>query len=677
MRREPFARLRLLSLVGLLLAPGSWSCASPEQLGSPLLDGGGGSRLDGAGPVKDHRLGRACSHDADCPPDSVCSSEQFVDNLRALARASGTCRPDRSRPRLELSVEPVTFDGHVRASLDASDNRWLSTIRLRWEGVEVAHDRPEGPHGALAVSLLMGADRFDGELVASAVDAAGNEAVESVIVRRPRLTEVVPDAPVYTLPESTVSLSVRSVTGDHRQLLSSGKCPLPEDARPPEWNDTDGNGIQDWLDPTFVGDLTCDANNCAVRPSECARVLAELFHATRVDWVYPYPSRFSCAQPSVDEWATRTESCSLFDDLSACPEVADAYAGVWEVYPEEAVLPAFLCELHAAGLPATPTLHPDLPDLGWRGHSGATRAEGRMEDVFGCPIAAPWVPDGRPWGCANRPEHQDRLLTYARRNLGYGAEVVQLDDAEGNSAAAQWATATGAVAPDDCPSHNSNSGCFCAECALGFHRHGPIPDPAVDGWTNGFVQRFLAERSFTAVLVGASTDSDAFVVGTAEGDWGIGPGVVRLGDHEAHVADPGIVWSVRYDATSGDLTLRADGVPVHTSATPLAPLARTTAAGDLSIPAPGVEGYPAGILAELVVFDAALDTGVLAGLEAALLDRYTGEAPGDDTPRPGRGNRTAPQALAPGRQPPARVVAGLALRPARTRPGRTGRRPRS
>jgi hypothetical protein len=106
---------------------------------------------------------------------------------------------------------------------------------------------------------------------------------------------------------------------------------------------------------------------------------------------------------------------------------------------------AFFSQARAAGLKTIGgTLNTTLPDtLG-----GNTRRQGRILDINGNPLTAPWMRNwqGIFWGCVNSPTYRAIWLDNARASLAAGVDYFMVDDATMNTSAVGW------------------GGCFCQYC---------------------------------------------------------------------------------------------------------------------------------------------------------------------------------------------------------------------
>ncbi|MCS7239073.1 MAG: nucleoside hydrolase, partial [Thermoguttaceae bacterium] len=93
------------------------------------------------------------------------------------------------------------------------------------------------------------------------------------------------------------------------------------------------------------------------------------------------------------------------------------------------------------------SLVPDEPD-------GNTRRRGRIVDLNGNPVTAPWMRSSgeRWWGCVNSPEYRASYLGYAKRCIDAGCDGLQMDDPLTNLHAVQWGA------------------CFCEHCMVGFRQ---------------------------------------------------------------------------------------------------------------------------------------------------------------------------------------------------------------
>jgi hypothetical protein len=106
---------------------------------------------------------------------------------------------------------------------------------------------------------------------------------------------------------------------------------------------------------------------------------------------------------------------------------------------------AFYAQARAAGMKTIGgTLNTTLPDtLG-----GNTRRQGRILDINGNPVTAPWMRNwqGIFWGCVNSPAYRAIWLDSARASLAAGVDYFMVDDATMNTSAVDW------------------GGCFCQYC---------------------------------------------------------------------------------------------------------------------------------------------------------------------------------------------------------------------
>jgi len=108
---------------------------------------------------------------------------------------------------------------------------------------------------------------------------------------------------------------------------------------------------------------------------------------------------------------------------------------------------AFIARCNAQGIRvsvATNTILTDGPGL-------KTRVKGRIEDVHGKLVCAPWMKGWNGvWGCANSPDYAAIFLAHARRCIDAGSDTLQVDDPAMNGHAVSWGA------------------CFCAHCVAGF-----------------------------------------------------------------------------------------------------------------------------------------------------------------------------------------------------------------
>lgn len=105
----------------------------------------------------------------------------------------------------------------------------------------------------------------------------------------------------------------------------------------------------------------------------------------------------------------------------------------------------FLSQARAAGMKTLGgTLNTILPDT----VGGKTRTQGRILDIKGQPVTAPWMRgwQGIFWGCVNSPAYRAIWLDNARASLDAGDDYFMVDDPMMNSIAVSW------------------GGCFCQYC---------------------------------------------------------------------------------------------------------------------------------------------------------------------------------------------------------------------
>jgi hypothetical protein len=83
-----------------------------------------------------------------------------------------------------------------------------------------------------------------------------------------------------------------------------------------------------------------------------------------------------------------------------------------------------------------------------------TRRRGRIVDLDGNPVTAPWMRGWKEsyWGCVNSPEYRASYLAYAKRAIDAGCDALQMDDPRTNLAAVDWGA------------------CFCSHCMEGFRQ---------------------------------------------------------------------------------------------------------------------------------------------------------------------------------------------------------------
>ncbi len=107
----------------------------------------------------------------------------------------------------------------------------------------------------------------------------------------------------------------------------------------------------------------------------------------------------------------------------------------------------FIAKCNGMGIRVSVALNTILTD----GPGLRTRKRGRIEDVDGKLVCAPWMKSWNGiWGCANSPEYADIFLAYAKRCVDAGADTLQVDDPAMNGHAVKWGA------------------CFCEHCVSGF-----------------------------------------------------------------------------------------------------------------------------------------------------------------------------------------------------------------
>ncbi|AQQ72074.1 hypothetical protein SMSP2_02454 [Limihaloglobus sulfuriphilus] len=139
---------------------------------------------------------------------------------------------------------------------------------------------------------------------------------------------------------------------------------------------------------------------------------AQAIHATRLDWVYPY---------------TNT---------------------------------AWVEKIRAAGLDIQPTLNANMSDE----PGGDTWDKGRMVDVHGNKITAPWMTwEGTNWGCCSTDGWREAWMAWAKYYADLKPSSFQHDDQRMNGHAVLWK-------PGKAGPNNTGPGCFCDDCVRGFSK---------------------------------------------------------------------------------------------------------------------------------------------------------------------------------------------------------------
>lgn len=115
--------------------------------------------------------------------------------------------------------------------------------------------------------------------------------------------------------------------------------------------------------------------------------------------------------------------------------------------------PEFYANATAMGVPADGSINANLPDTG---SSPATYEVGRVVDVHGNKLTAPWM---RSWkvlpyyGCINNPAYRNIVFTQVRALLQAGSAGIQHDDPRSNGEVVTW---------------KPQPGCFCDYCMANF-----------------------------------------------------------------------------------------------------------------------------------------------------------------------------------------------------------------
>jgi hypothetical protein len=121
---------------------------------------------------------------------------------------------------------------------------------------------------------------------------------------------------------------------------------------------------------------------------------------------------------------------------------------------------SFIEAAHARGLEVTTAMNSNLPDPAGAAGAEATYRVGRMENIRGEPITAPWM---RAWktlpyyGCINNPDYVKIAYDMAKTLIDIGSDGIQHDDPASNGEAVAW---------DD--GNVNSSGCYCSHCMSKF-----------------------------------------------------------------------------------------------------------------------------------------------------------------------------------------------------------------
>jgi len=331
-----------------------------------------------------------------------------------------------------------------------------------------------------------------------------------------------------------------------------------------------------------------DGTYQTISTPQCALAALAAFHGTRLDWSY------------VNQ--------SFSEAITTTPE--------------------------AYGL--SPTINPQIADA-----AGSPQFwnVGRVEDLNGCPAMAPWVPAANNYfGCANRPEFQDRVAAVVTQLVGWGADIVQFDDASMNYSAATWTPKVPFVLDAACGANNTQTGCFCDECMARFHAYlhdGTQSAYAEANPSNGFADTFLTGTGFTVFLVSAAASDSFGLAGNGLSGEAAVPGLALSRGAFGYNTD-GLTWGTAGNGAAvtsyvhdgiGRLSAYRDGAPVATLADgAFVPVAAFGGGGNIVFPYQADNANQAGAIAELVIFDRALADSERSGIEDYLRQRYLGYA---------------------------------------------------
>ena len=126
---------------------------------------------------------------------------------------------------------------------------------------------------------------------------------------------------------------------------------------------------------------------------------------------------------------------------------------------------SFIAEAHAHGMKVvTPAMNANLPDgPGLHGWDNPTYRVGRVQNVLGELLSAPWIAPGQflptspNYGCVNAPEYRAIAFKFADFLLAEGGDAIQHDDPTMNGEAVTWSNG-----------NLTASGCYCDHCMKKF-----------------------------------------------------------------------------------------------------------------------------------------------------------------------------------------------------------------
>ncbi|MBK8479927.1 MAG: hypothetical protein IPL40_01940 [Proteobacteria bacterium] len=414
-------------------------------------------------------------------------------------------------------------------------------------------------------------------------------------------------------------------------------CPLPacQEAMAPATDDG-GRRCLPRCDASACASKACDGGcgACADGGAVALDQGASLCDAPML-WQQPAPLPLVAGSPNASDVSLRT----LGRPAEALAQAQAFHATRLEWIYKNA--PDYLAGAQAAGLFVGGSVN------------STTGTQGRMLDLNGAPITAPWMTwtPTAAWGCANRPEFRAGLFAAAEVWISRGADGLQFDDPALNVSALSWTPAAGAAYGNP---NNVNAGCFCKECQWKFHRHlwesgqtAVTRASVAASFTNELAQVFLAGSAFTVFYVSRSRSGWFGVGGNARN--GAGSSSARLYLTRTaffyDTVEDKLSWSLPAEAAeqagvstfthdgranggtgqdAGTIGAFFNGASVGLRTAPgVAVLSAFGNGGHLSVPLqPAVGPPPAGDLAELIIFDRELDASERGAIEAYLGARY-------------------------------------------------------
>ncbi len=106
----------------------------------------------------------------------------------------------------------------------------------------------------------------------------------------------------------------------------------------------------------------------------------------------------------------------------------------------------------------------------------STRQAGRILNLRGEPVTAPWMQSWQAWwGCVNSPQYRRTFLEHAKRMVDYGVDYIHMDDPGVNHAAVEW------------------GGCYCRYCREEAERLQMDLETEMLAFQKGSVERFYGD----------------------------------------------------------------------------------------------------------------------------------------------------------------------------------------